>query len=168
MRRLRFRVSTLLLIVTVCAGILAWYGANVRRHAIEARAISDLQRLAQWEVPVLDGDTTLFCGTGVVGTIRIRRHRPSWIGAPVSRLGISSFDRVEEVQLWGVQIDDRVVPHLKSFTSLKTLSLQHTAVTREAIAELRSSHPSASIVYVTGERMDPTELWGAPPTAEGS
>ena len=148
--RLRFRIRTMLMVTFTVAIALSWYQYNARQRAAEQEAITKLHALLSLDVPVLYDDATLFCGTGVTGTIRVRSPESTWIRALTQLTQTTVLDRVEEVGLWGADVEDEALPHILAFSSVRKVTLRHTNISNAAADNLRQSLPN-TLVDISGE-----------------
>jgi len=121
-RRLRFRLSTLLLLAAVVAAWLAWGAIYLRRAAARRAAIADLEHAAA-SVRYDDAD--------VVGLV---------LDAAACDDDLAAVGRLEELRgltLRSPEITDAGMAHIEGLVRLKYLDLGKTSVTDAGLVHLR-------------------------------
>jgi len=123
----------------VCAFILGYGGHELRRATVERRAVEEIERLGgrviyDFELEVGDED---FANRAY--NLYAQPPGPAWLRR---FLGNHFFARPVEVFLSrrdSIVSDDDLM-HLKSFTDLKSLGLEHTKISNKAIQFLSEKH----------------------------
>ncbi len=114
-KRYQFSIRSLLILMTLLGGLLAWWGADLQR---EIRRIQGIHTLLAWG--------------GTVQTVR----DPSWRGSFLSLLGWDAGKRVDSVALSGKQITDESTEILRRFPELRVLRLFECQVTNAGFQNL--------------------------------
>jgi hypothetical protein len=117
-RWFQYSISTLLLLMVVCAVVLALI---VNPALKQRRAVAFVESLGG-SVEYSDEDNFAL------------RHSPDWLH---QTLGRDYFASVVHVDLTNTQISDAGLAHLKGLTALEWLSLRHTQVSNAGLAHLK-------------------------------
>src|SRR5262245_61194256 len=111
-RLFQFSLSSLLILTTICAALIAWwlYKAQQQRQAVAA-----LEKVGA----NVEYDTTLRWIGGTKGL-------PKWPQWLLDRIGVDFFARVQTLDLIKTQVTDADLKNLKGLTALQTLYLHNT------------------------------------------
>ncbi|MEK6246539.1 MAG: hypothetical protein N2C12_00055, partial [Planctomycetales bacterium] len=118
-RLLRFRLLSLLVLVTVVAVWLGWWSHKARQQREAVAAINKVGGQVAYD----------FQREG----LETPRHWPEWL---VDWLGVDYFSNVTSLHLGNAQITDEGLKHLEGLQALKGLSLNNTQVTDKGLKHL--------------------------------
>jgi hypothetical protein len=123
-----FRVSlrSLIVALTCCSVVLAWYGTRMRSAEAQRRFIEALAPQAPGVV--YDGSDVVLLslkGSRVVDS---------------DLKGISCLKRLEWLDLADTSVSDAILPRLRKLQSLKTLSLDNSAIGDQGVREICRLH----------------------------
>lgn len=155
--RLRFRLRTLLVVLTIASAGLGWYVANAREHEAELRALDALQSCggAGYIARLRDGEEGPWCGYGLIGTARLTGKRPRVVHRLLAAAGCDALYRVESVSIGGERFGDDAIDALIQFRSVQEIVLDRTSISGEGLERLRAGLPGAKVEVVT----DPSDAY---------
>lgn len=161
-RLLRWRLRTLLLIVTALSAALGWYVANARERAAEVATLRRIDDLSGYGIleRAYDDDKFGWCGTGYNGRVRLTGRGPQWLHKLLTLAGCDVLYRTESISVYGSEIDDSAVGPLAALRSVEWVDLYSEGITYEGFLKLRRALPNARINYCPPEPSPPV---AAPP-----
>ena len=153
-RLVRFRLRTLLALVTLVSALLGYYVYTANQYAREMAAIEKLHQLTGgsfWLLLRLD-ENVLFSGEPPAVAALLDWQGPALLRAPMKRWNAPIFYRCVQLDLQTDVFDDTSIPTIALLQHLKKLSLQTTAITPAGAERLRNLLPHTELEYA---RVDP-------------
>ncbi len=157
-RWLRFRISSLLLLLTVFSLLMATWTVVVRPYRDQMNAMASLNETF---VGNMTFKSTRAVGSAwrewLVSKMLGEEHYTEIISVDLSVTGataeqlqpLGDLRFLEDLSLDRTQADDSVVKSLFRLTQLKTLSLSYTPITDQGMKGLLN-HPQLEVLYLTG------------------
>jgi hypothetical protein len=137
----RFRLSSLLVLVTIVSIVLGWYVVNRRQYDAELQALGNLHiRPSGYAAVPYDNDNVL-CGMGLGRAARMRWHGPNWIRKPLEWWGAPIFYRTEQIAFTNLAIDE--IDELGRLKHLARIEIYDEKVTHDLRLRLREKFPRA-------------------------
>ena len=128
-RCFRFRLRTLLALVTLAAFPLSYYAYNSRQYAANMAALGQLKATCYHQGWVtFDDEPMMWNGTapGVIATISWQG--PEWLRAPLKAWGAPIFYRVTALELQLDVFNDASIATIATLRNLNKLTLSQTAI----------------------------------------
>jgi len=160
-RLLRFRLRTLLTLVTVISVILGWYVVNARLYTAEIAAAKAWNGDPSDSSVLLGPPTGRFTDfVGITVFAYTKWHGPAWLRKPLMAIGPPVLDRIVYIGLDSPEYGDGEIPKFASFPDVKLVLLIRHQMSAEGRKRIREHCPSARIVYA-----DPTDREAVPSAA---
>ena len=120
-RWFQYSLRTLLIVMTVCAALFAWWSHKARQQREAVAAIKAAGGEVQYDFKR--------------NHLKQPRYWPTWL---VNVLGVDYFASVQWVYLTNTQVTDAGLEHLKGLTAIQLLALKNTQVTDAGLEHIKS------------------------------
>lgn len=148
---LRFRLRTLLVVMTCLCVLLSLLVLPVRAYFLEQQTIREskfsLRRYSQYDI-----ENSMQFRLGWVslngGCVTTDYFGPPLLKTYLLRSGLPVFDRVVAIELHGPDVNDSIADITERFPCLRSVALNRTSVSQKWIDEFRQRHPACKIDIV--------------------
>ena len=135
LRWYQYKLSSLFILMTLVALAFSWYTNEMFKATERRRAIAEIEKLGG-SLSYYDASDPKALGEPLRWFSWLRKlHGDEHLGNAVV------------VELYGTQITDAVLVHLKGLTKLEWLWVRETRITDEGIKKLQEALPNCKIIH---------------------
>jgi hypothetical protein len=136
LRWFQYSLRTLLVLVTLCAFACSWLAVKLKQAKQQREAVEQIVKLGgEVEYDWQFDEKWTFATNAKMPT-------PQWLR---SQLGDDLFQSVIVVEVYGTEVTDAVLEHLKGLSQLRWLFLDGTQVTDAGVKKLQQALPNCNI-----------------------
>ncbi len=159
LRWYQYKLSSLFILMTLVALAFSWYANEMFKATERRKAIAEIEKLggSVWyynaSEPEFGGEPPrwfswlrkLHGDEHLGNAVGVALYGPQVTDAGLVHL--KDLTKLEVLELWGEQITDAGLGNLKDLTTLKTLFLTGTQVTDEGVKKLQEALPNCKIYH---------------------